>query len=67
MPKAFNVGEVLSVVRSKLNLSREQGLILMADGKYILKQNASIEDIYTQYKDEDGFLYLLYAEENIYG
>ena len=67
MPKAFTVGEVLSVIRSKLNLTREQGLVLMASGKYILKQNTSIAEVYEQYRDEDGFLYLLYAEENIYG
>ena len=39
----------------------------MADGKYILKQSHNIHDVYQQYRDGDGFLYLLYAEENIYG
>ena len=67
MPKIFTVGEVLQVVRSKLNLKREQGLILMAGGKYVLKQGHVIDDIYQKHKDEDGFLYLVYAEENIYG
>ena len=68
MPKAFSVGEVLSVVRSKLNMSKEKGLVLMeSKGKYILKASHNIGDVYEQYKDEDGFLYLLYAQENIYG
>ena len=39
----------------------------MADKKYMLKQNTNIADVYQQHKDEDGFLYLLYSEENIYG
>ena len=67
MPKMFTIGEVLQTVRLKLNLRREQGLILMAGGKYVLKQGHILEDVYMKYKDEDGFLYLVYAEENIYG
>ena len=67
MPKIFTIGEVLQVIRSKLNLRREQGLILMAGGKLFLKQGSILEDVYLKHKDEDGFLYLVYAEENIYG
>lgn len=68
MPKAFSIGEVLSVVRSKLNLNKEKGLVLMESrGKYMLKPSHNIGDVYEQYKDEDGFLYLLYCQENTYG
>ena len=33
----------------------------------MVKPNAPLEEIYNKYKDQDGFLYLVYAEENIYG
>ena len=39
----------------------------MAAGKYVLKQGNIIDDVYQKHKDDDGFLYLVYAEENIYG
>ena len=39
----------------------------MASGKYILKTSSMIGDVYEKFKDEDGFMYLVYAEENIYG
>ncbi len=61
MPKRFVVGEVMSTVRDKLRLSKEQGLVLMAQGKYMLKQNTPISEVYEQYKDSDGFLYLVYT------
>ena len=67
MPKAFTVGEVLSVLRNKLEMSQTESLVLLANGKYMLKQSSSLEDVYQKYHDEDGFLYLLYAEENTYG
>ena len=67
MPQHYTVGEVLAVLRTRLDLSRDEGLVLFAQEKYMLKPNTKIEDVYTRYKDEDGFLYLVYADENIYG
>ena len=67
MPKAFTVGEVLAVLRTRLDLSREEGLVLFAHEKYMLRPNTKLEEVYERYSDEDGFLYLVYAEENIYG
>ena len=47
MPKEFSVGEAMSVVRSKLNLKREQGLILLAgEGRYMLKHQNKLEEVY---------------------
>ena len=67
MPRTFTIGEVLAVLRTRLDLSREEGLVLFANEKYMLRPNSKLEDVYSRYKDEDGFLYLVYAEENIYG
>ncbi len=40
----------------------------MADGKYLLKKDAKMSDIYQKYADkEDGFLYIVYALEEVYG
>ena len=67
MPKAFTIGEVLAVLLTRLDLSREEGLVLFAQERYMLRPNTKLEEVYERYKDEDGFLYLVYAEENIYG
>lgn len=67
MPKAFSIGEVLAVLRQRLELSRDEGLVLFANERYMMRPNAKLEEVYQKYKDEDGFLYLVYAEENIYG
>ena len=67
MPKAFSIGEVLAVLRQRLELGREEGLVLFASERYMLRPNTKLEETYMKYMDEDGFLYLVYAEENIYG
>ena len=33
----------------------------------MVKPSAKLEEVYQKYADNDGFLYLVYAEENIYG
>ena len=67
MPKNFTIGEVTSVLRQRLSLSREEGLVLFANEKHLVKVRSKLEEVYEKYKDGDGFLYLVYAEENIYG
>ena len=50
------------IVRRKLNLRKEQGLFMMVnDGKDLVKANESLESVFDKFKDEDGFLYILYT------
>ena len=39
---------------------------MVNDGKTLIKNNVSLSQIYSQYKDEDGFLYILYLKENVF-
>ena len=70
MPNTFRVSEVLTIIRKKLQISRDEqkGLIMLAEGKYLMKHDALLSEIYERNKDkEDGFLYIVYAEEQVYG
>ena len=68
MPNTFKISEVLTIIRKKLHLSREQGLIIFAQGRYLMKGEAPLTDVYEKYHDQqDGFLYIVFAEENTYG
>ena len=60
----------MAIVRKKLQLNRDEhlGMILLADGKHLMKSDAQLSDIYQKYADkEDGFLYIVYALEQVYG
>ena len=67
MPKVFTIAEALAIIRSKLNVGQEVGLVLYAHEKYLLVNSTKLGDVYERYKDQDGFLYLTYAEQEIYG
>ena len=62
MPRIFTVAEAMAIVRSKLSLGQEVGLLLYAQEKYLLQSGQKLEEIHERYADRDGFLYLTYAE-----
>lgn len=66
MAKTFTIAEVQTTVRAKLELPSSDGLLLLAGGQ-ILKSGQVLEEVYAKFADQDGFLYLVYAQENIYG
>ena len=49
MPKTFTVGEVLAVLRTRLDLSQDEGLVLFAAKKYMLRPNAKLDEVYARY------------------
>ncbi len=70
MPNTFKVSEVLTIIKKKLHIARDQqqGIVLLADGKFLMKHDSPLTDIYERHKDsQDGFLYIIYAEEQVYG
>jgi len=68
MPRGFIIGEVQTIIRRKLQISKEECLYLLVnDGKDLTKSNSYLEDVFEKYKDEDGFLYILYTNEYTLG
>lgn len=57
----------MNVIRNRLKLSPEIALIFFVNGSNILTGNQIMSEIYNQYKDEDGFIYIKYTGENTFG
>ena len=64
----LTIAEFIFIIKEKLELEPERALFFLANGKYSISGNAILGDVYDRYKDkEDGFLYITYSEEVIYG
>ena len=66
VPKDLTLGQFMYVIRKRLNIPSEKAIFLLADG-IIPSSSALISDIYSQSKDDDGFLYITYSFENTFG
>ena len=67
MPAKFKVSEVIAIIRKNLNMGRDQGIFLLAQGKVIMKGGEELTRVYERFHDEDGFLYITYALESVVG
>ncbi|KAG7812086.1 hypothetical protein KL921_001318 [Ogataea angusta] len=66
VPSDLTVGQFVYVIRKRIQLPSEKAIFIFVND--ILPPTASLmSTIYEQYKDEDGFLYILYSGENTFG
>ena len=66
LKKSLTLDQFKIILRKKLDLENTQSLFLVVK-KNVLIGNETISDIYDKYKDEDGFLYIYYASEEVWG
>ncbi|KAL9236613.1 hypothetical protein vseg_011259 [Gypsophila vaccaria] len=66
VPADLTVGQFVYVVRKRVDLSAEKAIFVFV--KNILPPTAALmSTIYDENKDEDGFLYMTYSGENVFG
>lgn len=70
IPMDMNYGQLLYIIRHRLNISSESGIALFmtTESGLMLTTRDLISEIYDKHKDEtDNFLYLFYCSENTFG
>lgn len=66
--KKFTVNKFQRMIKDLLKLPEEEALFLSIKGKYTITGEKTMDEVYQKYKDkEDGFLYITYSSEVIYG
>lgn len=66
VPMDLTISQFLYVIRNRLKLSAEIAIFLFV-GRTIPPSSALMSYIYNKYKDIDGFLYITYSSENVFG
>ncbi|XP_051513886.1 microtubule-associated proteins 1A/1B light chain 3C-like isoform X1 [Myxocyprinus asiaticus] len=67
VPFELTLGQFLSLLRSKIALEASQALYLLISGKNMSCLSANMGEVYSQYRDPDGFLYITYASQDMFG
>jgi GABA(A) receptor-associated protein len=64
----MTVATVLQLIKTNLKINETTSIYILVSNKNIMLSGAqTIISIYQEYKNEDGFLYLEYCTENVFG
>ena len=66
VPNDLTLGQFMYVIRKRLRLKPEEALFFFVNG-FIPVNSSLIVDVYETHKDMDGFLYITYCLENVFG
>ena len=66
VPKELTLGQFVYIIRKRIKLDPNQALFVMINNS-LQPTNRLFEDIYTDNRDEDGYLYIVYSSENTFG
>ena len=67
VPTEITITQFLKVVRKRANISDTKSIFLLLEKEIIPLNDNTIGCIYNDYKNEDGFLYLIIQSENVFG
>jgi len=66
VPKDLNMNQFTFIIRNRIKLDSSQAIFLMINNT-ICPSNTNIGEVYDEYHNEDGFLYIIYSSENTFG
>ena len=70
IPKKMTISQYMCIIRNKIKIKPIQALFMMIknNDQYILApMSSTLEEIYSLYHDNDGFLYVTFKLENTFG
>lgn len=66
VPMDFTIGNFLVVIRKRITIQDHEALFLMVNN-CIPPTSTKFKELYHKYKDDDGYLYMTYTKENVFG
>ncbi|CAL8073076.1 unnamed protein product [Orchesella dallaii] len=67
VPEEITMSQFITIVRNRLQLNSQQALYLLVSNKNLASLSRPLSQIYRDYRDDDGFLYVTYASQEVFG
>lgn len=67
VPQELTMSQFVTIIRNRMSLNANQAFYLIVNNKSIASMSTTLAEIYKDEKDEDGFLYMTYASQEMFG
>lgn len=67
VPQELTMSQFVSIVRNRLQISACQSFYLLVNNRSMANLSKTLSDVYAEFHDEDGFLYITYASQEMFG
>lgn len=67
VPADLTIGQFIYIIRKRIKLSSDQAIFLFVGDNFMPPAAAIMSQLYEEFKNEDGFLYAVYASESTFG
>ncbi|KAK7104970.1 microtubule-associated proteins 1A/1B light chain 3C-like [Littorina saxatilis] len=67
VPQELTMSQFLTIIRNRMSLNSNQSFYLLINNKSLSSMSSTIAEIYRDEKDVDGFLYMTYASQEMFG
>lgn len=61
------MSQFISILRNRMKINHTKALFLLIDKRSMPSLSRTIAEIYNDYRNEDGFLYITYASQDVFG
>ncbi|OWR46465.1 uncharacterized protein LOC116774124 isoform X2 [Danaus plexippus] len=67
VPEDITMSQFLVIIRNRIRIKPNQALYLIINNRSMLSMSLTMSQAYELYGDEDGFLYITYASQEVFG
>ncbi|KAH7642540.1 microtubule-associated protein 1 light chain 3 gamma [Dermatophagoides farinae] len=68
VPQELSMGKFMTIIRNRMNLNTRYSMHFMINNKTVaVGMTRTMNEIYKEHKDKDGFLYITYSSQEIFG
>ena len=67
VPDDCTIGDFMYVIRKRIRIPPEKSIFLFIADMNMVPIGKTINEVYDEYKDDDGFLYITFAGESTFG
>lgn len=66
VPNEHTIGQLIAIIRRRINIKPNEAIFIFINNTLPCISD-TVREVYERYKDNDGFLYIIYSGENTFG